>query len=246
MADGGDWRAGRRGSSGAAGTARGGQRPSSPPADPLSSPAATAKPAAAKPPAPDAAAAPPAVPAGPATAPPPQGGDASAVFTLQSKSSVFDPAASRFSLKGVSPVVTADMAAGDSRALSRLVAADFFPALKGSADAVIVGDRNGTIDRVILRLSDPVYDRLTASVDFKATQRGVDAAPALKNGIVAGTSSSSASDKVAKVLKETGRPISLNNVAVFVDARATAPKGAKGVLPAGATAVDCTGWGCAA
>ena len=123
---------------------------------------------------------------------------------------------------------------------------DFFPALKGSADAVIVGDRNGTIDRVILRLSDPVYDRLTASVDFKATQRGVDAAPALKNGIVAGTSSSSASDKVAKVLKETGRPISLNNVAVFVDARATAPKGAKGVLPAGATAVDCTGWGCAA
>lgn len=203
--------------------------------------------AAAKPAAPAALAPAPAVPAGPATAAAPESGDASAVFTLQAKSSVFDPAASRFSLKGVSPVVTADMAAGaDGRALSRLVAADFFPSLKGSADAVVVGDRNGTVDRVILRLSDPVYDRLTASVDFKATQRGVDSAPALKGGLVAGTASSPGADKVAKVLKETGRPISLNNVAVFVDAKAAAPKGAKGVLPAGATATDCAGWGCAA
>ena len=172
----------------------------------------------------------------------PADGDATAAIVLQSKSSVFDPASSRLSLKGVSPVVVATLGGGD--AATRLPAADFFTGVKGAADAVVVGDRNGTLDRVILRLSDPVYDRMTASVDFKAEQRGVDAKPALGGGLVAGTAAGADANKVAKVLTATGRPISLNNVAVFVDAKAGAGKGGKGVVPSSAVG-DCAGWGCA-
>lgn len=211
--------------------------PTPPPPPPFFLPA---KPAA-KPPAPAADDAAPA-PAGAAV--PTAAGDATATIVLEAKSSVFDPASSRFSLKGVSPVVIATMGDGADKAATRLPATDFFTGVKGAADAVIVGDRNGTLERVILRLSEPTYDRLTASVDFKAEQRGVDAKPALNGGLVAATAAAPDAGKVAKVLTQLGRPISLNNVAVFVDAKATPAKGAKGVLATG-TAADCAGWGCA-
>jgi len=175
--------------------------------------------------------------------------DASINFLIESKSSVFDPASGRFSLKGVSPVVAAVTAGGPAasdRGLARLVAADFYPALKGAADVVVAGDRNGTADRYFLRLSDASYDRQTASVDFKAEMRSARDAPLLKNGAVAATQAGADKDKILKVLTPTGRPISLNNVVVFADARA--PRGVgKGVLPAGATGAsgECAGWGCA-
>lgn len=174
--------------------------------------------------------------------------DASLSFLIESKSSVFDPASGRFSLKGVSPVVAAVTAGGpaNERGLARLVAADFYPALKGAADVVVAGDRNGTADRYFLRLSDALYDRQTASVDFKAEMRSARDPPLLKNGAVAATQTGTDKDKILKVLTPTGRPISLNNVVVFADARA--PRGVgKGVLPAGATGAsgECAGWGCA-
>lgn len=174
--------------------------------------------------------------------------DASLSYLIESKSSVFDPGSGRFSLKGVSPIVSAVTLGGPAgeRGLARLVAADFYPSLKGAADVVVAGDRNGTADRYFLRLSDASYDRQTASVDFKAEMRSARDPPLLKNGAVAATQTGTDKDKILKVLTPTGRPISLNNVMVVADARA--PKGVgKGVLPAGATgaAGECAGWGCA-
>ena len=154
--------------------------------------------------------------------------DASINFLIESKSSVFDPASGRFSLKGVSPVVAAVTAGGPAasdRGLARLVAADFYPALKGAADVVVAGDRNGTADRYFLRLSDASYDRQTASVDFKAEMRSARDAPLLKNGAVAATQAGADKDKILKVLTPTGRPISLNNVVVFADARGAPRRG---------------------
>lgn len=174
--------------------------------------------------------------------------DASLQYLIESKSSVFDPASGRFSLKGVSPIVSAVTLGGPAadRGLARLVAADFYPALKGAADVVVAGDRNGTADRYFLRLSDASYDRQTASVDFKAEMRSARDPALLKGGAVAATQTGTDKDKILKVLTPTGRPISLNNVLVVADARA--PRGVgKGVLPAGATgaAGECAGWGCA-
>ena len=174
--------------------------------------------------------------------------DASLSYLIESKSSVFDPASGRFSLKGVSPIVSAVTLGGPTadRGLARLVAADFYPSLKGAADVVVAGDRNGTADRYFLRLSDASYDRQTASVDFKAEMRSARDPPLLKSGAVAATQTGTDKDKILNVLTPTGRPISLNNVLVVADARA--PKGVgKGVLPAGATgaAGECAGWGCA-
>lgn len=174
--------------------------------------------------------------------------DATLNFIIESKSSVFDPGSGRFSLKGVSPIVSAVTLGGPAgeRGLARLVAADFYPSLKGAADVVVAGDRNGTADRYFLRLSDAAYDRQTASVDFKAEMRSSRDPPLLKNGAVAATQTGTDKDRLLKVLTPTGRPVSLNNVMVVADARA--PKGVgKGVLPAGATgaAGECAGWGCA-
>ncbi len=108
--------------------------------------------------------------------------------------------------------VTAGGPAASDRGLARLVAADFYPALKGAADVVVAGDRNGTADRYFLRLSDASYDRQTASVDFKAEMRSARDPPLLKNGAVAATQTGTDKDKILKVLTPTGRPISLNNV----------------------------------
>jgi len=121
----------------------------------------------------------------------------------------------------------------------RLRAAEFYKGLSGAADAVVEGDRNGTVDRAIFRLSDPKYDNLTNSVDFKAAARGTKDKTILKGGIVGATIS--APDAERGLVKpvganEAGRPQSLTNTVVFVDARAT---------EAGTKGGKCEAWGCA-
>jgi hypothetical protein len=153
----------------------------------------------------------------------------------QSRSSVFDPATSRLHLKNVMPVVL--FTQGD--VTGRLRAAEFYKGLAGAADVVVEGDRNGTVDRAIFRLSDPKYDNLTNSVDFKAAARGVKDTPILKGGMVGATISAPDAEKALVkpvAANEAGRPQSLTNTVVFVDAHAgeIGKKGSK-----------CEAWGCA-
>ena len=154
----------------------------------------------------------------------------------QSRASVFDPATSRLHLKNVMPIVL--FTQGDTT--GRLHAADFYKGLKGAADVLVEGDRNGTVDRAVYRISDPKYDNLTNSVDFKAAARGVKDATILKGGMVgAAIAGPNAEKALAKPLaaNEAGRPQSLTNTVVFVDARAAEPGGKKGG--------KCEAWGCA-
>jgi len=121
----------------------------------------------------------------------------------------------------------------------RLHASDFYKGLKGAADVLVEGDRNGTVDRAIYRISDAKYDNLTNSVDFKAASRGVKDAPILKGGMVGAVIAGPDAEKALVkpvAANEAGRPLSLVNTVVFVDARAAEPgkKGGK-----------CEAWGCA-
>lgn len=154
----------------------------------------------------------------------------------QSRSSVFDPATSRLHLKNVMPVVL--FTQGDTT--GRLHAADFYAHVKGAADVLVEGDRNGTVDRAVYRISDPKYDNLTNSVDFKAAARGVKDAPILKGGMVGAAIAGPDAEKglVKPVAaNEAGRPQSLVNTVVFVDAKAAEVGGKKGG--------KCEAWGCA-
>ena len=121
----------------------------------------------------------------------------------------------------------------------RLHASDFYKGLKGAADVLVEGDRNGTVDRAIYRISDAKYDNLTNSVDFKAASRGVKDATILKGGMVGAAISGPDAEKALVkpvAANEAGRPLSLVNTVVFVDARA-ADVGKKGG--------KCEAWGCA-